>query len=176
MRHLLNIFHSIGSSRIRLILRARISAIHRQTAGLFKPLPAIPSKIGASTPTEASRLFARSIQIDPSARQRPPISVDTPASRKLAIRRDHTCPATIASTISLCSAAANRGRSTDSPAIDTWLDRHPRTTVGCPVPRRRVISSPPPNVCWRRRLPRHPPLRRLVSVLLMFNFGIFLYI
>lgn len=155
---------SAGSSRIRLILRARISAIHRRTARLFKPPPAAPSKTGVSTPTEASRRFARSIQIGPSARRHhPPISADIPASRKSAVRRDTCHPATIASTISLCSDAANRDRSTDSPAIDTWLDRHPRTTVDCPVPRRRVISSPPPNVCWCRRLPRRPPLQRLVS-------------
>lgn len=153
-----------GSSRIRLILRARISAIHRQTARLFKPLPAVPSKIDVSTPIEASRQFVKSIQIAPSARRHPPTSVDIPASRKSVIKRD-MCPATIALMISLYSAATNRGRSTDSPAIDTWLDRHPRTTVGCPVPRRRVISSPPPNVCWRRRLPRRPPLQRPVSAL-----------
>lgn len=154
----------VGSSRIRLILRARISAIHRQIAHLFKPLPAVPSKIDVSTLIEAWRQFVRSIQIGPSARRHPPILVDILPSRKSAIKRD-MCPATIALTISLCNAAVNRGRSTDSPAIDTWLDRHPRTMVGCPVPRRRVISSPPPNVCWRRRLPRRPPLQRLVSAL-----------
>lgn len=155
---------SAGSSRIRLILRARISAIHRQIAHLFKPLPAVPNKIGVSTLIEAWRQFVRSIQIGPSALRHPPTSVDIPASRKSVIRRD-MYPTMIALTISLCNVAVNRGRSTDFPAIDTWLDRHPRTMVGCPVPRRRVISSLPPNVCWCRRLPRHPPLQRLVSAL-----------
>lgn len=156
----------VGSSRIRLILRARISAIHRQIAHLFKSLPAVPNKIDVSTLIEAWRQFVRSIQTGPSARRHPPTLVDIPASRKSVIKRD-MCPATIALTISLCNAAVNRGRSTDSLAIDTWLDRHPRTMVGCPVPRRRVISSLLPNVCWRRRLPRRPPLQRLVSKLLL---------
>lgn len=158
---------SAGSSRIRLILRARISAIHRQTARHFKLPPAVPSKIVASTLTEVSRRSARSTPIGPSALQRPPISAGTPVFRKSAVRRD-TCPATIASTTSRYSVAANRDRLTGSPAIDTWPDRHPRTTAGYPVPRRRATSSPPPNVCWRRHPLRRPLRQRPVSVHLTF--------
>jgi len=159
---------SAGSSRIRLILRARISAIHRQIARHFKLPPAIPSKIDAFTLTEVSRRSARSIPIDPSALQRPPISVGTPVSQKSPIRRD-TYPVTIASTTSRYSVAVNRGRSTGSPAIGTWPDRHPRTTAGYPVPRRRATSSRLPNVCWRRHPLRRPTRQRLVSVLLFLN-------
>lgn len=156
-----------GSSRIRLILRARISAIHRQTARHFKLPPVIPNRIDVSIPTEESRRFARSIPIGPSVLQRPPTSVGTPLSRRSPIKRD-TCPATTASTTSLYSVAVNRGRSTGSPAIDTWPDRHPRTTADYPMPRRRATSSLPPNVCWRRHHLHHPPRQRLVSVRLAF--------
>lgn len=156
-----------GSSRIRLILRARISAIHRQTARHFKLPPAVPSKIDASTPTEGSRRFVRSIPIGPSTLQRPLTLVGTPLSRRSPIRRD-TCPATTASTTSLYSVAVNRGRSIGSPAIDTWPDHHPRTTVDYPVPRRRDTLSLPPNVCWRQHHLHRPPRQRLVSVRLAF--------
>lgn len=158
---------SAGSSRIRLILRARISAIHRRIARHFR-LPAAPSRIDASILTEVWKRSARSITIGPSAPRRPPTLVGTPVSRKSAIRRRDTCPATIASTTSRYSVAVNRGRSTGSPAIGTWPDRHPLTTVDCPVPRRRATSSLPPNVCWRRRPLRRPPRQRLVSARLVF--------
>lgn len=160
---------SAGSSRIRLILRARISAIHRQIARHCRLPPAAPSKIDASILTEVWKRSARSIPIGPSAPQRPPTSAGTPVSRKSAVRRD-TCPATIASTTSRYSVAVNRGRSTGSPAIGTWPDRHPLTTADCPVLRRRATSSPPPNVCWRRRPLRRPPRQRLVSARLGFFF------
>jgi len=102
--------------------------------------------------------------IGPLAHRHPPTLVDIPVSRKLPIRRD-TYPATTASTISPCSVAVNRGRPTDSPAIDTWLDRHPRTTADCLVPRHRITLSPLLNVCWRRRPPRRPPPRKPVNIL-----------
>lgn len=158
---------SAGSSRIRLILRARISAIRRRIARHFRLPLAIPSKIDATTLTEVWKRSARSIPIGRSAPRRPPTSADTPASRKSAIKRD-TCPATIASTTSRYSVAVSRGRSTGSPAIGTWPDRHPLTTVDCPAPRRRATSSPPPNVCWRRHPLRRPPPQRPVSARLIF--------
>lgn len=157
----------VGSSRIRLILRARISAIHRQIARHFKLPPVVPSKIDASTLTEGSRRFARSIPIGLSALQHLPTSVGTPVSRKSAVRRD-TCPATTVSMTSLYSVAVNHDRSIGSPAIDTWPDRHPRTTADYLVLRRRATSSPLPNVCWRRHPLRRPPRQRLVSVCLAF--------
>lgn len=155
----------VGSSRIRLILRARISVIHRRIARLFKPRPAAPSKADVSTPTGASRRSARSTRTGQPAPRRPPISADTPASRRSARVRRDTCPAVTVSTISRCSVAASRARRpTGLRATATSPDRHPRTTAGCPAPICRATSSPPPNVYWRRRPPRHPPRRRPVSV------------
>ena len=154
---------SADSSRIRLILRARISAIHHQTAHHFRLPQVIPSKLDVSTPTEESRRFARSILIGPSALQRPLTSVDTQVSRKSAVRRD-TCPAMIVLTTSLYSVAVNRDRLIGSPVIDTWLDRHPHTMAGYLMPKRRVTSFLLLNVCWHRHLLRHPPRQRLISV------------
>lgn len=154
-----------GSSRIRLILRARISVIHRRIARLFKLRPAVPSNLGASTLTEASRRFVRSTRTGQPAPRRLPISAGTLASRRSAPVRRDMYPAMTVSTISRCSDAASRARrQTGSPAIATSPGRHPRTMAGYPVPRHRATSSPLPNVYWRRRPPRHPPLRRLVSV------------
>jgi len=158
---------STGSSRIRLILRARISSIHRQIAHHFKLPPATPNKIDASIPIEESKRFVRSILIGLSALQHPPTLVGTPVFRKLTVRRD-TCPTTIASTTSLYSVAVNRDRSIDFPAIATWPDHHPHTTAGYLIPRHRATSSLLPNVCWHRHPPHRPLHQRLVNVCLVF--------